>query len=54
MVNVDDDLVAMISGGALNVEPSLISRNNLGNGNTANSKFQMSNDGSGDAVVVLH
>jgi hypothetical protein len=39
----DDELVAMMSGGVLDVEPSLISRNTLGNGKTANSKSQMSN-----------
>jgi hypothetical protein len=43
VVNVDDDLVAMMSGGVLDVEPSLISRNTLGNGKTANSKSQTSN-----------
>ena len=49
VVNVGDDLVAMMSGGVLNVEPSLISQNTLGNGKTANSKSQtqMSNGGSG-------
>ena len=54
MVNVDDDLGAMMSGGVLDVEPFLISRNTLGNGKTANSKSQtqMSNGGSGLAVVV--
>ena len=35
--------VAMMSGGVLDVEPFLISRNTLGNGKTANSKSQMSN-----------
>jgi hypothetical protein len=39
----DDDLVAMMRGGVLDVEPFLISRNTLGNGKTANSKSQMSN-----------
>ena len=39
--------VAMMSGGVLDVEPFLISRNTLGNGKTANSKSQMSNGGSG-------
>jgi hypothetical protein len=44
----DDDLVAMMSGGVLDVEPFLISRNTLGNGKTANSKSQrqMSDGGS--------
>ena len=32
VVNVDDDLVAMMSGGVLDVESFLISRNTLGNG----------------------
>ena len=38
-----------MSGGVLDVEPFLSSRNTLGNGKTANSKYQtkMSNDGSG-------
>ena len=50
----DDDLVAMMSGGVLDVEPFLISRNTLGIGKTANSKSQISNvnGGSGKAVVV--
>ena len=52
MVNVDDDLVAMMSGSVLDVEPSLISRNTLGNGKTVNSKSQMSNGGSRQPVVV--
>ena len=43
MVNVDDDLGAMMSGGVLDVEPFLISRNTLGNGKTASSKSQMAN-----------
>ena len=43
VVNVDDDLVAMMSGGVLDVEPFLISRNTLGNGKTANSKSQTAN-----------
>ena len=34
-------------------DSSLSSRNTLGNGKTANSKSQMSNGGSGNAVVVL-
>jgi hypothetical protein len=50
----DEDLVAMMSGGVLDVEPSLISRNTLGNRKNTNSKSQrqMSNGGSGKAVVV--
>ena len=47
MDNVDDDFMAMMSGGVLNVDPFLISRKTLGNGKTANSKSQMSNGGSG-------
>ena len=43
VVNVDDDLVAMMSGGVLDVEPFLISRNTLGNGKTANSKSPKAN-----------
>ena len=43
VVKVDDDLVAMMSGGVLDAEPSLISRNTLGNRKNANSKSQMSN-----------
>ena len=43
VVNVDDDLAAMMNGGVLDVEPFLISRNTLGNGKTANSKSQTSN-----------
>ena len=43
VVNVNDDLVPMMSGGVLDVEPFLMSRNTLGNGKTANSKSQMSN-----------
>ena len=43
VVNVDDDLMVMMSGVVLDVEPFLISRNTLGNGKTANSKSQMSN-----------
>jgi hypothetical protein len=39
----DDDLVAMMSGGVLDVEPFLISQNTVGNGKTANSKSQTSN-----------
>ena len=39
----DDDLVAMMSCGVLDVEPSLISRNTLGNGKTANSKSPKAN-----------
>ena len=35
------------------VDPSLIIRNTLGNRKTANSKSQMSNGGSGNAVVVV-
>ena len=41
VINVDEDLVAMMSGGVLDVEPFLISRNTLGNRKTANSKSQM-------------
>ena len=48
----DEDLMAMMSGGVLDVEPSLISRNTLGNGKTANSKSQMSKWWYRDAVVV--
>jgi hypothetical protein len=54
VVMYDEDLVAMMSGGVLDVEPSLISRNTLGNGKTVNSKSQrqMSKEGSGKVVVV--
>ena len=54
MVIVDDKFVAMMSGDDFGFEPFLISRNTLGNGKTANSKSQrqMSNGGSGNAVVV--
>ena len=44
VVNVDDDLMAMMSGGALDVELFLMSRNTLGNGKkpqTQNLKCQM-------------
>ena len=53
VVNVDDDLVAMMSGGVLVVDLFLISRNTLGNWKTTNSKSQMSNGGRGNAVVVV-
>jgi hypothetical protein len=43
VVNVDDDLMAMMSGSVLDVEPFLISRSTLGNGKTASSKSQTSN-----------
>ena len=43
VVKVDDDLLAMMSGGVVDVEPFLISRNTLGNRKTANSKSQTSN-----------
>ena len=39
VVDVDVESVAMMSGGVVDVEPFLISRNTLGNGNR-NSKFQ--------------
>ena len=35
----DDDLVAMMSGGVLDVEPFLISRNTLGNGKNRKLKI---------------
>ena len=47
MVVVNDESVAKMSGGDVDVEPFLVSRNTLGNGKTANSKSQMSNGGSG-------
>ena len=45
----NDDLVAMMSGGVLDVEPFLISRNTLGNGKNNKLKIssQMENGGSG-------
>ena len=43
VVNVDDDLEAMMSGSVLDVEPFLISRNTLRNGKNVNSKSQTSN-----------
>jgi hypothetical protein len=39
----DEDLVAMMSGSVLDVEPFLISRNNLGKGKPANSKSPKAN-----------
>ena len=41
--------LSKVSGGVVDVEPFLVSRNTLGNGKTANSKSQrkMSNGGSG-------
>ena len=62
---VDDKSLTKLSGGVVDVEPFLVSRNTLGNGKTANSKSQrkMSNGGSGmrcgsgvsnaDMVVVV-
>ena len=44
--------LAMMRGGVADVDPFLVSRNTLGNGKTANSKSQMSNGGSENAVVV--
>ena len=45
MVVVDDESVAMMRGGSLDVEPFLISRNTLGNGKTttqiSKGKYQM-------------
>jgi hypothetical protein len=41
--NVDAESVAMMSGGVLDVEPFLISRNTLGNGKIVNSKSQTLN-----------
>ena len=49
MVVVDDESVAKMSSGDVDVETFLVSQNTLGNGKTANSKSQrkMSNGGSG-------
>ena len=51
---VDVESLLKLSGGVVDVEPFLVSRNTLGNRKTANSKSQrkMSNGGSGNAVVV--
>ena len=40
VVNVDDDLVAMMSVGVVDVEPFLISRNTLGNGKTTTQNLK--------------
>ena len=43
VVVVDVEFVAMMSGGGVDVEPFLISRNTLGNGKTVDSKSQIAN-----------
>mgnify|MGYP005850511527 CR=1 FL=1 len=51
----DDDFVAMMSGGVLEVDLFLISRNTLGNGKNRKLKIsnvKCQNGGSGKAVVV--
>ena len=40
VINVNDHLLAMMSGGVLDVEPSLISRNTLGNGKTTTQNLK--------------
>jgi len=50
--NDDVETGATMSGGDVDVKPFLISRNTLGNRKNTNSKSQMSNGGSGNAVVV--
>ena len=40
---VDVESLAKLSGGVVDVEPFLVSRNTLGNGKTANSKSPKAN-----------